>query len=46
MLALALPLYLLFEVSVVAASVVYRRRERRLQREGGVGVAGGDVSHA
>jgi sec-independent protein translocase protein TatC len=47
MLALALPLYLLFEVSVVAASVVYRRRERRLQREARVGVAvDGDVSHA
>ncbi|HUF64891.1 MAG TPA: twin-arginine translocase subunit TatC [Gemmatimonadaceae bacterium] len=47
MLALAVPLYLLFEVSVVAASVVYRRRERRLQREGRVGAAAGaDVSHA
>ncbi|HEX6250763.1 MAG TPA: twin-arginine translocase subunit TatC [Gemmatimonadaceae bacterium] len=41
MLALAIPLYLLFEVSVVAASVVYRRREKRLREEGVIGVATG-----
>lgn len=47
MLALAIPLYLLFEVSVVASSVVYRRRERRLRAEGTVGMAAGaDVRHA
>jgi sec-independent protein translocase protein TatC len=33
MLALAVPLYLLFEVSIVASSVVYRRRQKRLAAE-------------
>lgn len=46
MMALALPLYLLFEVSIVASSVVYRRRQKRLAAEGAAIPADAQVGHA
>jgi sec-independent protein translocase protein TatC len=46
MLALAVPLYLLYEVSVVASSVVYRRRQRRTLQEDGAVPPGAQVGHA
>jgi sec-independent protein translocase protein TatC len=46
MLALAVPLYLLYEVSVAASSVVYRRRQRRALQEEGAVPSGAQVGHA
>ena len=45
MAALAVPLYLLYEVSIVMATVIEKRRERRIAREAAEDRAAADAEH-
>jgi sec-independent protein translocase protein TatC len=46
MLALAVPLYLLYELSIVMATVIEKRRERRIAREAAEERAAAEAEHA
>lgn len=46
MMALAVPLYLLYEVSIVMATVIEKRREKRIAREAAEERAAADAEHA